>query len=379
MNSYLLLLIADSFDRRRLLDSLQVLVREGLDLDGLKDNPQSFLKTCLMFSGSFLPDVCQVVSLSLDTLDTLDPAVRLEAAYHACSAYNCATEFWFCYPGSQLDKAHLVRKTSANESIEQYESLVQRLAIVMAQNWAGYASQYLGGWRALFQAAVSLGGLRNAFQHDCQSPMLMFLWNISSHLASFSYSSSDFSHERLTHKLRYWASEVLAAGQDLQDYGAWEHQKLFGQEPCLYTCYVGRTRCFTGFHVVNFAYGPDPSEWKIWVALSADEPVGDFFESLEDPDMPLDLPGAWPTSMAAYNEDTQNLGSIIWSFSLSRRHRWRMRRYYGLTEEQFDEDYDYFDKLYEITRSRELRRDENLRREQFFKEAGISPIPNPPY
>jgi len=49
-------------------------------------------------------------------------------------------------------------------------------------------------------------------------------------------SWSDLGSERLTHKLRYWAKEVISAGQQLEVYGRWEHERIVSANRAFSTC-----------------------------------------------------------------------------------------------------------------------------------------------
>ena len=361
-------------------------LREGPDLDILTTAPYTLLEKCFLLGPDLVPELVQMISPPRRTWDFLS---RLWAAYTNCVAYTHWKIFWMCLSQSQLDEACLVRETSGNEAVVRYDSLVGRLAEVMTVHWENHF-QYpdFSGWRVLFQAAVRLDGLRVAIQHGCISPMLVYLRAGGPKCPESIYRSNtwtDLSSERLTHRLRHWAREVRAAGQDLEEYGQWEHRHLFseGRNFELWQwAFDGCIACGTcvTFRVVNFTYGADANDWQIWMSSSSDERVGDFLEGLEEEYAIQDLPGMWPEATCQCQaEDTQDTWSRgIQNFWLSRRRRRRLRRYFGLTKEDFDNAYN--SNVKEIVADEvERGKKRKARQEQFFKEADITPIPDPPY
>jgi hypothetical protein len=182
---------------------------------------------------------------------------------------------------------------------------------------------------------------------------------------------ADVSSQRLTHRLRHWVQEILNAGQDLEEYGRWEYQRLSGS--CVFHT---RDEEDLEVHFVKFIYGKKPQDWQIWVSTSMDELAGEFWESLQvdDEDVALDLPGAWPEIRSSEEPD------YIWhrwNHRNSRRRRRRWLRYLGLTNADEDEE---FAKTWpcekwkdDLVKRTEIGKQDKARRAQFFKEAGITP------
>ena len=108
--------------------------------------------------------------------------------------------------------------------------------------------------------------------------------------------------------------------------------------------------------------------------------MGEFFDGLDDPDLTCDFPGAWPEmpEIECYRHegDAQHLENLPWGFHCSRRRR--RQRYYNLSKEEFAEFYDtaMHRDIRDEAQAGKLRK---VRRNKFFREAGISRIPNPTY
>ncbi len=258
------------------------------------------------------------------------------------------------------------------------DSLVCRLAGVLSAHWRNVIKcPDFPGWRHLFQTAVHLGGIRTTFEFAYGSPMLIYLdlfhLDYGPPCITDQCSWSQFSSQRLTHKLRSWVREVLYAGQDLQEYGRWEREWLSAHGERFLP--AGIRTVAVPCHVVNFTSGPNPEDWEIWATLSTEECVGDFWEGLENPD--LEIPGSWPDPWmtSGNNHDTQDFRNHVSWFRLSRRRRRRLVRYWGLTREQYHK---YWNKSRRENNAREMEEEKvrKKRQKQFFKEAGIIPLSN---
>ncbi|KIW71376.1 hypothetical protein PV04_03552 [Phialophora macrospora] len=356
-------------------------LREGPELNDLVASPQSLLKfSTRPFNAYLLPGLIQMISPPWSTWSL---STRLEAAYDSCKAYLGSDAFWLYLAKPQLDSSCLVGEISQEDAPPLYISLVEKLAKVLGDHWR-YPVECpdFGGWRAIFRTAVGLDGLRVAFEHDSSSPMLTYLGLIPLEmLCPSNLSWADLSNERLTHKLRHWATEILKAGQDLQEYGKWEREHLIAKgREFRSPCQIQNTSCLT-LRIVGFTYGAVPDDWQIWVSLSSDERAGEFWNLLAERESPLYMPGAWPANEdRCWNcdrEDTQNPSVLGWEYPCSRRRRRRMVRYFDLTKESVDEicgrvryDVEYYSKN---------GRKQKAWREQFFKEAGTTPPPRLPY
>jgi hypothetical protein len=294
--------------------------------------------------------------------------------------------FWLCLGKSQLDSSCLVRKISREDAPPEYIALVEKLAKVLGDHWFYFQvwpdfPEYpdFGGWRAIFRTVVSLDGLRVAFGHDGGSPMLTYL---RLNVPYSDLSRADLSNQRLTHKLRHWATEIFNAGQNLEEYGKWERERLFAKNWRFRRyCRVKGATCLT-YRVVGFTYGALPGDWQIWVSLSSDECVGEFWNLLAERESTLCMPGAWPAiedrCWVCDPEDTQHPSALGWPFYTSRRRRRRMVRYFDMTKESFDKLYHVGKRQNVAILTKEVKQQE-ARRRQFFKEAGITPPPKLPY
>ncbi|OCT54931.1 hypothetical protein CLCR_02790 [Cladophialophora carrionii] len=351
---------------------------EGPELDDLTSSQEVIISTLIQFDS--FQELSHVIPLVSPPWSTRELSARLQAAYRACYSRLHSDRFWLCLSQSRLDPACLMRKISEEDAPPVYDTLVVILARVLADHWRfSLECPDFSGWRAIFQAAVSLDGLRVAIEHDVQSPMLAYLGFYSTEGQP---SWADLSTQRLTHKLRSWVTEISNAGHDLQQYGKWEHERLVAEGRTFrYSKSCENDRCLT-FRVVDFTYGAGPEDWQIWVSLSSDECVGEFWNLLADRESEFCIPGAWPETedweCRRYHEkDTQDPLSLGWSFFTSRRRRRRMVRYFDLTKEMFDKVYDIGGRGLVALLAKEGK-ERKARRKRFFKEAGISPPPKLP-
>jgi hypothetical protein len=358
-------------------EALHVLM-ESPELDDLIASPQSLLSHFVIPYGAYVvPRLIQMISPPWSTWNL---SARLEAAYYVCQAKLHSDLFWLCLGKSQLDSSCLVRKVSRENAPPLYIALVEKLAVVLSDHWSHYwECPDFGGWRSLFRTVVGLDGLRVGFEHDCASPMLTYL-RLDPPCRDLSWA--DLSNQRLTHKLRHWATEIFDAGQDLQEYGKWERERLLAEDLTFRPRCFGRSDGCLTLRIVNFTYGAVPEDWQIWVSLSSDEWVGEFWNLLAEQDSTLCLPGAWPTiedrCRVCDPEDIQDPSARRLWFLRSRRRRRRMVRYFDLTKESFEEYYGLERRRYVASSCASGKR-RKARREQFFKEAGITPPPKLPY
>ncbi|ETI23224.1 hypothetical protein G647_05022 [Cladophialophora carrionii CBS 160.54] len=360
------------------LEAIQAIC-EGPELDDLTNSPEVTISN--LSSVSSFQALSHVIQLVSPPWSTRELSARLQAAYDACSPRLDSDRFWLCLSQSQLDPACLVRKISEEDAPPVYGSLVVILAAVLADHWIfSLECPDFSGWRTIFQAAVGLDGLRVAIEHDVHSPMLAYLGFYSLERQP---SWANLSTQRLTHKLRHWVTEISNAGQDLLQYGKWEHERLVAEGWTFqYSVFCRNDRCST-FRVVDFTYGAGPEDWQIWVSLSSDECVGEFWNLLTDRESKLCIPGAWPETedwacWVCHPEDTQDPSALGWPFSTSRRRRRRVVRYFDLTKERFDEVYGLKKRRYVAYMTEEGKK-RKARRKRFFGEAGIAPPPKLPY
>lgn len=292
----------------------------------------------------------------------------MSAAYGACSAKRHPSTFWHCLAQPQLDASCLVLKNADDDETSRYESLVQCLASVLGKFWQHDSScDDLHGWRSLFQSAVSLGGLQVSFEHDCHSPMLAYLQFSD---GVFDGSPADLSSKRLTHRLGQWAEEVLRAGQDLEEYGKWEYQfslkrgyKARFRKDYSPSCLGGQPQ---SIHIVNFTYGASPRDWRIWMSTSHDEHTGEFWESLQEEETKIQIPGAWSDTIAV----DYSSGYRHSRWMRSRRRRRRLLRYLNMPLGQENE---VFGPGWEANLVVEFEKEEKAKRDKFFRDAGICP------
>jgi hypothetical protein len=90
--------------------------------------------------------------------------------------------------------------------------------------------------------------------------------------------------ERQQEAIQLWAKCLLAAGVDLLSYCEGEHNFLC-EEEALYEMIKDE------YGFIDFIYGPDPRDWRIWLRHSGDVYVGMFWELVESGLQ--QLPGAW--------------------------------------------------------------------------------------
>jgi hypothetical protein len=99
-------------------------------------------------------------------------------------------------------------------------------------------------------------------------------------------------HEDIALELsREWLEILQGAGVDLQDYGKHEKQffRHFDQKRHLF---LNRPRqTLPMWRLVNFAYGPEISDWKLYIVEEMSESFLQFWDMVEHPER--SMPGAW--------------------------------------------------------------------------------------
>ncbi|KAJ9612083.1 hypothetical protein H2200_003678 [Cladophialophora chaetospira] len=372
-------------DREDTTEVIQVF-KESAEIDALHA-PQQVTEAVRYFTVHATVDALSFLLCTISPpWSSWDLNSRLEAAYNACQASKPSETFWLCLSQSRLDLDCVVRPKLRNRKPVGNKSLARRLAKVLATYWTiGFAERPdYDGWRDVLRTVVSSGGLRVGFDYNCKSPMLAYL-GLDLSIGYFALSWTDLSTERLTHKLRHWAKEVMDAGQQLEEYGRWERERILSEDALFSTCSKGFRNCAecATFRIIKFEYGTIPDDWSIWVAMSSDEYAGEFFENL---DSRTELPGAWPEKSTPHDEsrDTHifrdDLGWLQYRCVCSRRRRRRFARYYGLLDDHVKSIYnadphadwptDESKKLWEKRRAEQAR---------FFEEAGITPPPRAQY
>lgn len=90
--------------------------------------------------------------------------------------------------------------------------------------------------------------------------------------------------EKKAHECLYRSKEWLCKDNFLEIYGLpWSHDGWWPKKKSVLV------------RLVNFDYGPDPSDWKFWFSLELESWFMDFWKMVEQPDptMPSTMPGTW--------------------------------------------------------------------------------------
>ncbi|OTA87357.1 hypothetical protein M434DRAFT_35401 [Hypoxylon sp. CO27-5] len=110
-------------------------------------------------------------------------------------------------------------------------------------------------------------------------------WPLRSH-----YGNHTLYFKATSLVLTVWLEALKQAGVDLNAYGRCERE-IFAYNEFIH--YFGRVfhDCDLSSYLVDFSYGPEPDDWKLYWREPSDEFAGDFWKLIEDP--PLHIPGSW--------------------------------------------------------------------------------------
>ncbi|RFU26959.1 hypothetical protein B7463_g9381, partial [Scytalidium lignicola] len=163
----------------------------------------------------------------------------------------------------------------------------------------------VAGWGALLADAVraeaDLCKISTRFTtsvgHPGDTPLFEFIFYYTRNYTEIKRHGYDF-----TLPVRLWATELKYCGVDLVSYGRRELSLLKGgfSENIFYV-YVGLDRGSRGvqegrgdylpWRIINFKFGPSPSDWKVWTTNPVDEFAGEFWNLIERPEERM--PGSW--------------------------------------------------------------------------------------
>ena len=194
--------------------------------------------------------------------------------------------FWLALGNNPIDRSHF-------EDSMHGPRLMRHIAFHVARyHWAGdrCRPQDRGGWRSILKQCVELDAHIRPFQF--RESLCVSL--ICHSLRDWNDSLSDLISNATT-TLQAWVSELGIAGADLVEYGQLEHAILMENtdpyEARNWTWSaqpkVWRARC----RIIRFTYGPDISDWSIWLSWPIEEWAGEFWNLIENPI--LHLPGSW--------------------------------------------------------------------------------------
>lgn len=118
---------------------------------------------------------------------------------------------------------------------------------------------------------------------------------ISSTIFGLSSSTSFIYHHlnATSSVLRVWLEALRQAGVDLNTYGQREHE-IFADDDSLHyfnSDYRIEVPLVFEVYLIDFTYGPEPDDWRLYWRETTDEFAGDFWKLIEDP--PLNIPGSW--------------------------------------------------------------------------------------
>jgi hypothetical protein len=88
-----------------------------------------------------------------------------------------------------------------------------------------------------------------------------------------------------------WLCLLRGAGADLSVMAESE-QRLFAEDSHRVACYSRRWRTTYSVRLFGVTTGPNPQDWKLYIANSLDEWAADFWSLIEEGPEPI-VPGAW--------------------------------------------------------------------------------------
>ncbi|OTA68466.1 hypothetical protein K449DRAFT_145961 [Hypoxylon sp. EC38] len=113
--------------------------------------------------------------------------------------------------------------------------------------------------------------------------------------SSLRYSNLEDPLKATPSALRVWLEALEQAGVDLNTYGRREHEIFTNNDSYHYFGLPWIIEYYYSFpvnyYLVDFSYGPEPDDWKLYWSEPTDELAGDFWELIENP--PLHIPGSW--------------------------------------------------------------------------------------
>ena len=159
------------------------------------------------------------------------------------------------------------------------------------------------GWRNILKQAVDVNG-HLSWDQARSSPLVYYL-SSSIWFPGCHNLRPEKVNAHIQENLQKWVWELSKAGADLVEYGQLEHEHFIKHRD-IYRLWVdlrvsrslsGDCRC----DVLDFTYGPNVEDWKIWLLWPLDEWAGDFWYQIENPE--LFGPGAWVEE--AYEDDDE--------------------------------------------------------------------------
>ncbi|KAL2869484.1 uncharacterized protein BJX67DRAFT_379037 [Aspergillus lucknowensis] len=213
------------------------------------------------------------------------------------------------YPNSDLGTGPAILRITMGGCIEPaaYQmadkfgrTLLHKISQFIGIDFAMKRTSAIHGWRPFLSDAIaaSADGLNKI--GGANTPLTAFLTY---------YFMTDWFDLKQVWKcdfnpaLRTWASELKAAGTDLEAYGAREralHKSgavrlnfvvQFNYDLSKRPRHAPETDNWAWFHLVGFEYGPEPEDWKLWITNPFDEFAGEFWAMVERKEEIM--PGTW--------------------------------------------------------------------------------------
>jgi hypothetical protein len=107
--------------------------------------------------------------------------------------------------------------------------------------------------------------------------------------------------------LRIWLEQLRHSGIDLRRYG--RKEKSLWKDPTVnreWETFEFKRQCrwtanYLRIRLINFTYGPEPGDWRLWIEPVMPNYFIQFWEMIDHPERAM--PGAWEEGCSAYNRD----------------------------------------------------------------------------
>jgi hypothetical protein len=107
--------------------------------------------------------------------------------------------------------------------------------------------------------------------------------------------------------LRIWLEQLRHSGIDLRRYG--RKEKSLWKDPTVnreWETFEFKRQCrwtanYLRIRLINFTYGPEPGDWRLWIEPVMPNYFIQFWEMVDHPERTM--PGAWEEECSAYDSD----------------------------------------------------------------------------